>query len=487
MQRRNAFTLVEMLVAMALVIFIMVILSEAFVAGLESFRQLKAIGDMEERLRTVTSILRADLTADHFDGRRRLSDNDFWVQGPPREGFFRIWQESAPMIEGNDTDGLPSFRATNHALHYTVRSRGNRREDFFRAQILTHNPLLPGESALNGQTNFFATDQPSSSRYQDPGTYTGPWKEVAVFLRPNGSSTQGTTNGAIPLFGLYRRSLLAVPDNRHINWETFADPANVGNNTPIVVPSAAAIATYLASNQATFSEISCKKRTSDYSANGYPDTLYFNNPTDLTIPERRFGMSQTPQSSGWPIRATIPGGGDLRYPIYGDVAGTPLVPLLTQDPSLQGADLLIDDVISFEVQVLAATTPTGSTFSTVIVPFGKATGDFLNLFDVALDGGNPQQTSLRTNTNFFRPRSNPGGNLNFPAVFDTWSSQKGEAFVTPGSAIANDYTVWDPNFTGLIGTATVPLKIRILAIKIILRVWDKKSQQARQITLVQDT
>src|SRR5439155_10425507 len=45
-QKRQGFTLVEMLVAMALTIFIMVIMSEAFVAGLETFRQLKAIGDM---------------------------------------------------------------------------------------------------------------------------------------------------------------------------------------------------------------------------------------------------------------------------------------------------------------------------------------------------------------------------------------------------------------------------------------------------------
>ena len=39
--RRSAFTLVEMLVATALVMFIMLILSEAFVAGLEAFRTLK--------------------------------------------------------------------------------------------------------------------------------------------------------------------------------------------------------------------------------------------------------------------------------------------------------------------------------------------------------------------------------------------------------------------------------------------------------------
>src|SRR5262249_13030922 len=80
---RRGFTLVEMLVAMALTMFIMVILSEAFATGLDSFRQLKAIGDMEESLRAAATVLRADLAADHYTGKRRLSDPDFYANVPP--------------------------------------------------------------------------------------------------------------------------------------------------------------------------------------------------------------------------------------------------------------------------------------------------------------------------------------------------------------------------------------------------------------------
>jgi type II secretory pathway component PulJ len=507
MNRRRAFTLVEMLVAMTLVIFIMVILSEAFVVALETFRQLKAIGDMEERLRGVTTILRQDLASEHFDGRRRLSDPDFWIQGPPREGFFRIWQESPPVPEGlnglGDGDGLYSFRATNHALHYTVRKRGNRREDFFVGAVLAHNPVLPGEYALNGQTNFFGGDQPAVSRFQDPGTYTSQWKEVAVFLRPNGSSTAGP-GGPVPLFGLYRRSLLAVPDNRHVNWEVYADPpgpnASIGDNTPVPVTDINAFGAYLASVQATFSDISCKKRGFNYSGPvAYPDTLYFNNPTDLTQPPRRFGMAQADlpyqipglflpgaySLAGWPIRGAITGGppkgADLRYPVYGDLeqnGQNPRLPLLTQDPSLQGADLLIDDVISFDVSVLVGSTPNGATPS-FIIP------DFINLFDYDpvnnLDPTRPVRDRLaavRTNTSFYRPRGVQTTAVN-PAVFDTWSWQRNDIY---------DYSNWDPDLAGGAGvsTASVPLKIRILAIRITLRVWDQKSQQARQITLTQD-
>ncbi|MCI0701035.1 MAG: prepilin-type N-terminal cleavage/methylation domain-containing protein [Planctomycetia bacterium] len=71
---RRGFTLIELLVAMALIVFIMVILSEAFAAGLEAFRNLKAIGDQQEKLRTAAQTLRRDLQSAHFDSMRRVMD-----------------------------------------------------------------------------------------------------------------------------------------------------------------------------------------------------------------------------------------------------------------------------------------------------------------------------------------------------------------------------------------------------------------------------
>src|SRR5215469_16475457 len=112
--RRQAFTLVEMLVSLALVLFIMVILSQALSIGLETFRQLKATGELDEKLRMASTILRQDLQLDHFEGKRRLSDSSFWIQGPPREGFFHIEQLGKSQLEGRDGDLIPSWIATNH-------------------------------------------------------------------------------------------------------------------------------------------------------------------------------------------------------------------------------------------------------------------------------------------------------------------------------------------------------------------------------------
>src|SRR4051794_611441 len=153
MRRRKAFTITELLVAMALIVFIMYILAEAFSAGSSAFRNLKAIGDMNEKLRTTSQTLRKYLQSDHFDGKRRLSDPDFWKDGPPREGFLRIYNGSAPSllkydptmpytIEGYDLDGNDSYRAVDHALHFSVKLRGNNRGDYFRAALPANSPLL---------------------------------------------------------------------------------------------------------------------------------------------------------------------------------------------------------------------------------------------------------------------------------------------------------------------------------------------------------
>ena len=55
---RPGFTLVELLVAIALIVFIMVILTEAFSAGTGVFRTLKAQGDLMEKLRAAELLLR---------------------------------------------------------------------------------------------------------------------------------------------------------------------------------------------------------------------------------------------------------------------------------------------------------------------------------------------------------------------------------------------------------------------------------------------
>jgi prepilin-type N-terminal cleavage/methylation domain-containing protein len=50
--KQSGFTIPELLVAMALIVFIMTILNHTFSAGVRAFRELVAVGDMDEKLRS---------------------------------------------------------------------------------------------------------------------------------------------------------------------------------------------------------------------------------------------------------------------------------------------------------------------------------------------------------------------------------------------------------------------------------------------------
>jgi prepilin-type N-terminal cleavage/methylation domain-containing protein len=463
MRQRRAFTLVEMLVALALVLFIMVLLAQAFTAGLETFQKLKAIGDMEDKLRLASTILRRDLNADHFSGRKRLSEKDFFNEGPPREGFLRIWQGSPAIIEGYDGDNLLLSRSVSSILHMTVKLRGNGPQDFFTADVSADPdtdpppPLRPPRWSLLGVP---------ASRYQSPFSYNSQWAEVAYFLRFNGDSANGQ-----PLYSLYRRQLLAVPDNLDANYTRKIHRKS----------SEALDLTRDAST--AYAGISCKENPipldDDDIAGQKTKYVYFNNPMDLTVPQRRFGLDPqlSPDSQlvgGFPVVRPDPNDRKTwTYPTIAEVYKTP------SGLALNGADLLLADVLSFEVKVLVPESLTGVRYR---APSGNPqTGfdPFVDLFDsevlqpVFQAGPDPVQTHpvLQSKNPLFR-----GNN---PRVFDTWSS------VQDG---AHDYKDWNDTDSAdpVIQSKRLPLRINILAIQITLRVWDRKTQNTRQITIVQD-
>ena len=119
MKQRTAFTLPELLVALALIVLMMTILAQIFAVGQSAMNALKATTDLDARMRVVTGILRADLTAAHFEPDRRLSDANFLQVGSPRQGFFRIRQGSA--ANSSSTAPYVNEAQTGTALPATVR------------------------------------------------------------------------------------------------------------------------------------------------------------------------------------------------------------------------------------------------------------------------------------------------------------------------------------------------------------------------------
>jgi hypothetical protein len=212
MRHRHGFTITELLVAMALIMFIMAILSTAFVAGLTAFRDLKAVGDMDQKLRAVLVALQRDLSDAHFTDGSGNTDKTDTVASPPAApfgGFFLVYQgsPSTTLSEGNDADGLPSFRAVNHSLYFTVCRDWNFTKGLMPPKYARHENYLVANVA--GSTPTTAPGPLSStSPFMDGQNYLSLYGEVAYFLNGPVNQTPNGTN----LYLLYRQqAVLAGP------------------------------------------------------------------------------------------------------------------------------------------------------------------------------------------------------------------------------------------------------------------------------------
>ena len=193
-KRRAGFTLVELLVAMALTVFIMMILTQAFGTGMETFKTLRSIGAMQNDLRSAAGLLKSDLEQSHFEGTRRLSDQDFW-KSPVREGFF-VLQGGTITSEGSPSDN--SARA-NGLLHFTRRAKGNRRENFTLVQA-------SGSGLQSTPGNANICQLPGDAQVTDTNSAGSQWAEVAWYLVSKPSTVSN-------LYSLYRTELLVVANS----------------------------------------------------------------------------------------------------------------------------------------------------------------------------------------------------------------------------------------------------------------------------------
>jgi len=386
-RRRSGFTLVELLVAAAVSILLMVILTQAFAAGLEMFRKLRAQGNMQERLRMTSITLRDDLTRPHFNAAGagpggqnllddRLSDQNLnnaysggWL--PPGNGFVRIWQgqmrdlSGNPIIEppfgvpggnlgiatplpfafeGTDSDGLMFCRATTHLLHLTVRRRGTGLDDMFRVREANRaiaNPQPPFTPFQFPRDYIFPSDYRENVNATD-SYFTSRWGEVAYFLVPTG---EFTTGNQVPRFTLHRRVKAIVP------------PQGSG------VPGGNVPATPLATPTMTSPSHEMSVRTvlpqlpGTTPPNDPPPGPYYNRPGTLTQPRFRSYMlpapntvnsytGHTPMLAGL-MENTAPNRQfwtSNRYPALADdlVGGV--------GNADAGNDILLHDVISFEIK-----------------------------------------------------------------------------------------------------------------------------------------
>lgn len=207
---RPAFTLVELLVSVALSIGIMWILAESFKMGLDFTRHAHATGEMMNQLNGAGAILTRDLQAEHFaedSGRKnrgvRLSDQrlDQLASGgsqwtPPPGGYVRIYSP-APGSSVNDQEGFAINTVNPTALPY-----------------LQFTAVLP----VGTDQNLFTVRSPANST----NVYQSRAAEVAYFLVPTGK----TGAAGQQLYDLYRRQrLVALNDDEAGNLQpAVSDP-----------------------------------------------------------------------------------------------------------------------------------------------------------------------------------------------------------------------------------------------------------------------
>lgn len=436
-RRQAGFTLVELLVAMALIIFMLSIMSQAFVIATTCLQGIKGVGEILDRARPVLNIMQRDLGAYHFDGNRRLSEADFWMNGPPKAGYFMIWQDQAYTATEGSVDGVTYNRSAvdakpalnaNHMLAFTVRQAGNNPEDFFTSSFPTKVPtgkLVTYQAGLgpifsnnaSTQTNYPLMVPLNPMRFDfTQGMVHSQWAEVAYFLRLNGNSANGTT-----LCDLYRQVKLVLP---------ATDDANKW--------SAANAVSYNARHKGDLYEFSWRSEKGD---------IRFNSPMDLTVPWKRQG-DRISSHLGLPSGASM----FTSYESTTYVAG--------QKHPGSYTDLLMPDVISFDVRILS-----------------DDKLDFLPLRSIL--GNAPYNPS--PNTGY---QTTPAGRF----VFDTWTTDSPGAPL-PTYDLGDDSSGnWQPS-SGT-GNNRIPVwgkgkGLRINAIQVSLRIWDAKSGKAREFKLIQ--
>ncbi|NBO91610.1 MAG: type II secretion system protein [Planctomycetia bacterium] len=450
---RPGFTLTELMVSLALIVFIMSIMATAFGAASKVVTDLRAANDLAERLRGAMTLMRNDLKNQHLDNTaRRLSDTTWPPSAANNQGFFRIYQVGRPIDIGPAGADQTSIM-TSAALHFTTKLSGLYSTDFFstdlQSRILPTTPVRENQLvSITGNQQANVEMERSYQRTQ--GTeFRSQWAEVAWWLAPqNGIFTTPDAASGSPaqqLYTLRRRQRLlydrATPSQVSLPWVALTDPSMRRQHRDVSI--------------------------APYNLTALAGTDFkVNTPSDVTVPAMRFGSPTIPANLV-PPNSPSPA---TSLPLSNVYAGLPLNP---DDPYGSGMDInddvpdiVLGDVLSMDIRIL------------------------LDSKKAFIDLGHPDVQIYRTGNPAFNPGTHPRGLY----VFDTWTrqnfgqldytnpeSQPLERWRTPGT-----YSCV-PLYRQVDGTGNyIGSPILIRAIQVTLRIWDEKSNFTRQVTMIQE-
>ena len=421
---RNAFTLVELMVAMALIILMLSIMSQAFVIATGVMQGLKEVADMQEKIRPAITLLQRDLGANHFEGSKKLSDLEFWDNGPPKEGYFMLWQDKASDVAEGVTNNVTfsqSAALANHMLAFTVKLPGKSPNDFFDSGL----GASFGNIFFNGAGTPLGMTDSNIRRFESNANLIhSDWAEVAYFLGPHNAGAtpvaDGNTDGknnppSLPYFNLYRQQKLVLP--------SF-------NISGVTLPVATA---------AIKEEISCETSTGT-----------FNKPSDLTVPWKRMG------------NRTLNHLGNRVGPLFSE---------FVNPSSKVNTDIIATNVISFDVKLLTDLRYDYEDLTTILSQGSYSA--YPPVSNYALANGN---AAIRVFDTWTTDQGNAANSI--PKYdFGFWNNITGK-WQPSGNTAGNNslIQVWNvANNTGL----------NIKAVQISLRIWDQKSNTEKMFVIVQ--
>ncbi len=270
--RRSAFSLVEMLVVLALSLLIFMLTAMAFNMASRAMRVHRAYAEDSTDLGNFERQLRFLLRQRHFESDLRVSEID--PNDPnrqPKAGFFAVI-EGGPEPLPPGVTSPPEGIYVKDGLNFTVRLVGNSPTDFFETSL-----VQPPNWTASRQSGFnFTGLQPPTwlqlyggypeSRYQPLATsptgnystvFRSQWAEIAIFLSRQPDPDDPTKRAAtVPidhpahpdyspspsnppaarLYRLHLRKLLLLPSHFAKGQQNFdITPGAPGAGTPGIV------------------------------------------------------------------------------------------------------------------------------------------------------------------------------------------------------------------------------------------------------------
>jgi len=368
--KRSGFTLVEMLVAVALVLFILGLFAVLMQSAMQGVRDAKGINAVDQKLRNAVTLLKADLRQVYLaNGGTRFSPAELFTRRDriPTAGYFSIYENARSLPQGMDSFGNPVSVDYDDILAMTVARRGDSASEMFygkastgysTCQVVdpTTGNLVPVDigyyldSLWNSPASRFdiPTNQMVSSRYAEVIYFARPQGETPTLFELNadpwyfGNQAANYSSKALPpqprTFTLYRRQLLVLDD------DALNRPAANGRGVgPVLIPNPGSLTAPLGSPYHSF-DVSVSRELFNnggavqLAVQGGQNALHFNTLADLSRREFRYGMQPVFVDFPAPFNAQPYSNGAVAY--YGFTRTLRSYPLSHVDSTAGGANPL---------------------------------------------------------------------------------------------------------------------------------------------------